>query len=70
MIPNSRGKVLHAVFGWNDPRDLVKGYIDYLQEVSGGLLQFQVVEWRDLDEIYAREDGGRFTIEDFVRTAR
>lgn len=68
--PKFEGKVLHEVFGWNDPRDLVKGYIDDLQEVSGGLLQFQVVEWRDLDEIYAREDGGRFTIEEYVRNRR
>ncbi len=39
--PKFEGKVLHAVFGWNDPRDLVKGYIDDLQEVSGGCCSFR-----------------------------
>jgi carbamoylphosphate synthase large subunit len=64
------GKVLHEVFRWNDPRVLARGFVEDMENASGGQLKFDVVEWRDLDEIYARNDGGRFTVEEYVRNRR
>lgn len=68
--PKYEGKLLHELFHWNDPHDLAKGYIGDMQAASGGMVQFEIVEWRHLDEIYAREGGGRFTVGEYVRNRR
>lgn len=68
--PFFEGKRLHDVLNFNDPRELTKGYIQDLQEATGGLVRFQIVEWRDLDEIYAREDGQRYEVGQYVRNRR
>lgn len=68
--PVSEGKRLHELFGWNDPRVMAKGCIEDMEKASGGRLRLEIAEWRDLDEIYAREDGGRYTVEEYVRNRR
>lgn len=68
--PKYQGQLLHEVFRWNDPHILAKAYAEDMGRASGGLLRFEIYEWRDLNEIYAREDGGRFTIEEYVRNRR
>jgi hypothetical protein len=68
--PKFQGQLLHEVFRWNDPHALAKGYTEDMEQASGGLLKFEIVEWRDLDEIYAREDVGRYTIDEYVRNRR
>lgn len=68
--PKFQGQVLHEAFHWSDPRLLAKNYMEDMESASGGMIKFDIVEWRDLDEIYARDDGGRFTIEEYVRNRR
>ncbi|RFC52373.1 MAG: hypothetical protein DVB22_000740 [Verrucomicrobia bacterium] len=68
--PVSEGKRLHELFGWNNPRVMAKGCIEDMEKASGGRLRLEIAEWRDLDEIYAREDGGRYTVEEYVRNRR
>lgn len=68
--PVFEGQRLHEVFRWNDPRGMARDYIEDMGKASGGLLKIEIAEWRDIDEIYAREDGGRFTVEEYVRNRR
>ncbi|MFN7845372.1 MAG: leucine-rich repeat domain-containing protein [Pirellula sp.] len=65
--PFFRGKRLHEVLKFNDPRTLADGYIGDMRASTNGLIEFEIVEWRDLDEIYAREDGGIYKVDDYVR---
>lgn len=53
-----------------DPRVMAKGCIEDMEKASGGRLRLEIAEWRELDEIYAREDGGRYTVEEYVRNRR
>ncbi len=70
FIPSEGGKRLHEVMNWNDPRVLAQRYQSVLEFASGGALKIQVVEWRDLNEIYAQKDGFRYQPEDYVRLRR
>jgi hypothetical protein len=69
-VPSEGNRRLSEVFRWNDSRRLAAGYREAMEFSSGGYLRFEVVEWRDLDEIYAQKDGFRYTIEEYVRNRR
>ena len=64
------GKRLHVEMNFNDPRALADGYMADIKSATRGLIDFEIVEWRDLNEIYAREDGGIYKVEDYVRMRR
>ena len=64
------GKRLHMELNFNDPRSLADGYMADMKSATKGLIDFEIVEWRDLDEIYAREDGGIYKVEDYVKMRR
>ncbi len=64
------GKRLHVEMNFNDPRALADGYMADMKSATRGLIDFEIVEWRDLNEIYAREDGGIYKVEDYVRMRR
>ena len=49
---------------------LATDYKEAMEYASGGYLRYEIAEWRNLDEIYAREDGHRPTIEQYVRNRR
>lgn len=67
FVPGEGGKRLHEVLGFHDPRRLAQGYQQTLERASDGAVKFQVVEWRDLDEIYAQKDGYRYKPEEYVQ---
>lgn len=67
VFQSKGGKPLHEVFGWNDPRSLVEGYIEDLAECSDGYLRYQVVEWQDVDAFPVKKDGFRYTEESYLR---
>jgi hypothetical protein len=50
-------KKLHEFYFWNDPHELADGYINDITEASEGLLKYNVVEWRDLNQFPVKEDG-------------
>jgi hypothetical protein len=41
-----------------------------MERASGGYLQFELVEWRNLNEIYAQADGHRYTVAEYVKNRR
>jgi hypothetical protein len=64
----SRGdKQLHQVREWNDPHELMEGYIADLAECSDGYVRYQVVEWQDVDAFPAKVDGFRYTEQSYLR---
>jgi hypothetical protein len=68
--PIYQGKRLHEVLGFNDPRELAKGFLADVKKSTKGRVVFEIVEWRDLDEIYARDDGGIYKVDVYVRMRR
>lgn len=68
--PFYQGKRLHEALNFNDPRKLAEGYCKDMAKATNGHVTMKIVEWRDLDEIYARVGGGRFTVDEYVRNRR
>lgn len=60
-VPSQGNRHLYEIFNWANPRNLVAGYEADLERASGGAIEFEIVEWRDLDEIPAFSDGSRYT---------
>lgn len=71
IVPTEGDRHLYDIFfGWSNPRSLATGYETDLERASGGAVNFDVVEWRDLNEIPAFEDGFRYTTEQYVANRR
>lgn len=70
LVPSEGNKRLHEVFRWNDPRTMAQRYQETLETAAGGAVRFQIVEWRDLNEIYAQKDGYRYQPEEYVKLRR
>ena len=69
-IASEGNKLLWEVFGWHDPRQLAAGFIRDLSYVSSGAVVPEIVEWRDLDEFPAFEDGFRYAPETYLANRR
>ncbi|HEX8203313.1 MAG TPA: LamG-like jellyroll fold domain-containing protein [Isosphaeraceae bacterium] len=70
IVPAEGYRRLSQVFGWNDPARLAATYKEAMEYASGGYLRFEIVQWRNLDEIYAKDDGSRYTVGEYVRNRR
>jgi hypothetical protein len=70
IVPAENHRRLSEVFGWNNPAKLATEYREAMEYASGGYLRFEIVAWRNLNEIYAQEDGHRYTVEEYVRNRR
>lgn len=66
-IPNEGNQTLWEFFNWSNPRDLAAGYEQDLERASGGAVDLEIVEWRDLNEFPAFEDGYRYTPAEYVQ---
>jgi hypothetical protein len=54
------GKPLTQVLGWFDPAELTKQYVADIKEASYGYLNYEVVEFKELDEWPLKTDGFRY----------
>jgi hypothetical protein len=66
-VPSMGNRTLWDIFGWNDPRELAAGYLADIEEASGGAIDYQIVQWRDLNEFPIFTDGFRYTAEQYVQ---
>jgi hypothetical protein len=64
------GKRLIQTLGFNDPDQLVAGYIQDIQACSGGLVNYQIVERVEADEIPVKADGYQYAEHDYVSLYR
>ena len=60
------GLRLHAFLGWNDPAQLTQEYLDDLALASHDYVEWEIVEFRDLDEWPLKADGFRYTDETYL----
>ncbi|MCU0451527.1 MAG: hypothetical protein MUC97_17065 [Bernardetiaceae bacterium] len=54
--PNGRVKI-NDFYRWGDPRGLSQQYVNAIKEISGGFIEFKIVEFRDLDVFPVKRDG-------------
>ena len=59
-------KRLHEVCGWADPKKLADGYLADVKKASRGFIQYEIVEWRDIDGFPIKTDGFRYTTESYL----
>ncbi|MEP7134966.1 MAG: hypothetical protein ABI904_08540 [Chloroflexota bacterium] len=57
VMDQTSGKKLSEYMQWNRVDDLIQGYISDIQQVSGGLVQHQIIERIDVDAFPAKVDG-------------
>lgn len=69
-VPSEGGRRLHEVFGWGNPHQMVTQFKRDLEFATGGGIEIQVVEFRDLDDFPAQVDGFRHTPDNWVSTYR
>lgn len=65
IVPDQQQR-LHEVGQWNDPRQLAEGYAADVKAASGGLLQYEMVKWRDIDAFPVKQDGFQYTMERYL----
>ena len=69
-VPSEQNKLMHEVFGWNDPYELAQQFEADLEWATGGAIDIQVVQWRDLDAFPTFTDGFRYNPDQYVANRR
>src|SRR5574338_1440942 len=69
-VMDRAGTKLSRYMHWNDVESLSQGYMSDVREVSGGLVQYQIVERIDVDEFPAKVDGYRYDPQTYAEVAR
>jgi hypothetical protein len=70
IIDQASGKKLSEYMQWNKVDDLIQGYISDLQQVSGGLVQHQIIERIDVDAFPAKVDGYIYDAQTYLNVIR
>jgi hypothetical protein len=66
IMDKSTGMTLSQVRKWYRPTDLIAGFMADLQQVSGGMARYQIVQRVDVDEFPAKTDGFRYTPQTYM----
>ena len=61
VFPDRGGKRLYEVLGWNNPYELMPGYLADIEECSYGYVRYRIVETVDVDAYPLKKDGFRYT---------
>jgi len=61
IISSQGNKYLHELCGWNNPRELAQGYINDLNNCSGGNVIYEIVDWIDIDNMIPYTDGFQYS---------
>ncbi len=70
LIHAEGGRPLSAVFGWNDPGELVQEFIAEIKHCSYGIANFELVDRLDVDAFPIKADGFQYTEETYVSSWR
>jgi hypothetical protein len=65
ILESQGNKYLHQVCGFNNPKELAQGYINDLNNCSGGKVIYEIVDWIDIDDMIPYTDGFKYTGETF-----
>ena len=66
-VPSQGGQLLHEALGWQDPRVLAQQYETEVDTLSGGRVDYEVVQWVDRDEIPVKTDGYQYTADEYYQ---
>lgn len=66
-VPSQGNQKLWEVFGWNDPHNLATEFVNDVEYASGDTINYEIVDWRDLNEFPIFEDGSRYTADQYVQ---
>lgn len=66
VMDASGGVRLSQHRNWYNPTDLVDGFLADLNEVSGGMAHYEIVERIDVDEFPAKADGFQYTPQTYL----
>ena len=69
-VVDSSGRRLVQTLGWNDPVRLAQEFMADIQECSGGLVNYRIVQRIDVDEIPVKIDGFQYRIADYMNNMR
>ena len=69
-VPSEQNKLMHEVFGWSDPRRMARQFEFDLEWATGGAIDIEVVEWRELDAFPTFTDGYRYNPDEYVANRR
>jgi len=69
-VPGEQNRLMHEVFGWNDPHDLAVQFEADLEWATGGAIDIQIAAWRDLDAFPTFTDGFRYNPDQYVANRR
>ncbi len=58
---------LHEHLGWNDPRSLADGYAERVRDASRGFIDYEITQWRDVNDIPIKRDGFDYTVEQYLQ---
>jgi hypothetical protein len=70
VIRSAGGRKLHQVLGWNDPDDLARQYIADVQQVSAGLVNYEIVSRVEADAFPVKVDGFAYTEQTYLAAWR
>jgi hypothetical protein len=74
IIPTEGNRPLHEVFDWGNPAALGMEYLTDFNRVSGGAIQFDIVDWRNIGDFPPQRDGSgqsfRYTPAEYVQNRR
>jgi hypothetical protein len=64
IVDAATGRRLIRTLNFNDPDQLVSGYIQDIRECSGGLVNYQIIERVEPNEIPRKADGFQYQVQD------
>jgi hypothetical protein len=70
VVDARSGKRLSEFMRWNRVEDLVRGFIADIQETSGGLGQYQILQRIDVDAFPAKVDGYHYDAQSYLNVIR
>jgi hypothetical protein len=57
---------LHTVFNWGDPKTLAAGYIEDVEYASHGVIDYNIVEWKEINDFPEKVGGFKYTFETYA----
>ena len=70
IVDKASGKKLSEYMRWNKVGDLVRGYISDIQQVSNGLVRYQITERIDVEAFPAKVDGYVYDAQTYLNVVR
>lgn len=65
LIPAQGNRPLHEVFNWTDPAVIMAAYEEAFERTSGGFIDLEISQWRNLNAIPKKTDGFAYGADEY-----